>query len=409
MSPQLALILLVAVGYLAAHLLFEWLAKRFLLVSGAEYLLLGLLIGPVGTGLLNDETMRAFTPVTMLALGWIGVGLGLRLHLPSLLRIPSFMYRVGLGEALGTFVLTAGTMAVALDWFTDQPFEAVLPAALVLGAVAACSGTSGVDVVAARLGQSEPIVRQLRVATLTDAIVAVVVLALVLCLAHPAGLTAWGRDPTVTEWAVITVAIGVVGGMLVHLFIGDERKVDRLVIALAASIVLVTGAAAYLQLSPLLPAVLMGGILANTSRQRRLLEELIGKVERPFTFVLLICAGALWQPALRDWGIPVVLFLALRIAGKLGGARLAARLNGMLPVYGPTWGRALLGQGSLAIAIALNLLLVEPGPLASIVFSAALSSVLLTDILSARFAEAVATRLLGPLPEPVAANTGEAH
>jgi hypothetical protein len=67
-----------------------------------------------------------------------------------------------------------------------------------------------------------------------------------------------------------------------------------------------------------------------------------------------------------------------------------------------------MGQGSLAIAIALNLLLVDPGPLASIVFSAALASVLLTDILSARFAEAVATRLLGPLPDPAVAST-EAH
>lgn len=408
MSPQLSLILLVAVGYLAAHVAFDWLAKRFLLVSGAEYLLLGIFIGPLGAGLLDENTVRGLTPITMLALGWIGVALGLRLHLPTLVRIPAFMYRVGLAEALATFVLTAGVMAIALAWFTGATPAVVLPVALILGAVATCSGTSGVDVVALRLGQREPIVRQLRVATLTDALVAVIALALVLCLAHPPGLTSWGRDPTVTEWAVITVTIGIVGGMLVHLFLGDEQKVDRLMVGLAASILLVTGSAAYLQLSPLLPAVLMGGILANTSRQRRILEELLAKVERPFTFVLLICAGALWQPTLRDWGIPVVLFLALRTAGKLGGARLAARMNGMLPTYGPTWGRALMGQGSLAIAIALNLLLVDPGPLASIVFSAALASVLLTDILSARFAEAVATRLLGPLPDPAVAST-EAH
>jgi len=408
MSPQLSLILLVAVGYLAAHVAFDWLAKRFLLVSGAEYLLLGIFIGPLGAGLLDENTVRGLTPITMLALGWIGVALGLRLHLPTLVRIPAFMYRVGLAEALATFILTAGVMAIALAWFTGATPAVVLPAALILGAVATCSGTSGVDVVALRLGQREPIVRQLRVATLTDALVAVIALALVLCLAHPPGLTSWGRDPTVTEWAVITVTIGIVGGMLVHLFLGDEQKVDRLMVGLAASILLVTGSAAYLQLSPLLPAVLMGGILANTSRQRRILEELLAKVERPFTFVLLICAGALWQPTLRDWGIPVVLFLALRTAGKLGGARLAARMNGMLPTYGPTWGRALMGQGSLAIAIALNLLLVDPGPLASIVFSAALASVLLTDILSARFADAVATRLLGPLPDPAVAST-EAH
>lgn len=403
MSPQLALILVVAVGYLAAHVAFEWLARRYLLVSGAEYLLLGLLVGPLGTRLLPPDTIDAFTPVTMLALGWMGVGLGLRLHLPSLLRIPAYMVRIGLSGALLTFVLAAGVMALALQWFTDLPLADVLPAALVIGAVATCSSTSVADLIADRLGPREPIVRQLRAASLFDAVVAVVALALVLCLFHPAGTTAWGRDPTVTEWFVITVAIGTVGGVLVPLFLGDATSGDRLVIALAASILLVAGAAAYLQLSPLLPATVLGAILANTSRQRRGLADLIAKVERPFGFVLLILAGALWQPTLRDWGLPVLLFLALRLAGKLGGSRLAARLNGMLPTYGPTWGRALVGQGSLGIAIALNFLLVQPGPLASLVFTAALASVLLTDLLAARAAETVAVRLLGPLPGPTAA------
>lgn len=401
MSPQLTLILVVAVGYLAAHVAFEWLAKRFLLVSGAEYLLLGVLIGPAGAGLVDAETVTAFTPITMLAMGWIGVGLGLRLNLSALLRIPAFMGRIGVAEALGTFVLTAGVMALGLDWYADVPFEQVLPAAVALGAIATCSATNAVDVVANQLGRREPIVRQLGVASMADALVAAVAIAALLCVTHPVGLTAWGRDPTVTEWAVITVAIGVVGGGLVHLFLGDEADVDRLFVALAASIVLVAGAAAYLQLSPILPSMLMGAMLANTSRQRSALVGLLDKIERPFTFVLLICAGALWQPTLRDWGLPVLLFLVLRLAGKLGGARLAARLNGMLPAYGPMWGRALLGQGSLAIALALNVLLVEQSPLANLVFTAALASVLLTDVLAARFASGVAERLLGPLPEPM--------
>ena len=40
MSAGLILVLAVAVAYLAAHVAFDWLAKRLLLVSGAEYLIL---------------------------------------------------------------------------------------------------------------------------------------------------------------------------------------------------------------------------------------------------------------------------------------------------------------------------------------------------------------------------------
>ncbi len=48
-----------------------------------------------------------------------------------------------------------------------------------------------------------------------------------------------------------------------------------------------------------------------------------------------------------------------------------------------------MGQGGLAVAIALNYRLLEHVPFANLVFTAALLSVLFTDLLSARAAGAV--------------------
>ena len=56
LSPSLILILAVALAYLATHVAFDWLARRFMLVSGAEYLLLGILLGPQVSGVLSTET-----------------------------------------------------------------------------------------------------------------------------------------------------------------------------------------------------------------------------------------------------------------------------------------------------------------------------------------------------------------
>ena len=98
-----------------------------------------------------------------------------------------------------------------------------------------------------------------------------------------------------------------------------------------------------------------------------------------------VLAGATWRPSVRDWVLLVLLFILVRIAAKIGAARLAARWNGMLPALGPHWGRGLLGQGGLALAVALSYLYQEDVPLANLVFTAAVASVLLTDVLSARF------------------------
>src|SRR5690606_41478623 len=87
------------------------------------------------------------------------------------------------------------------------------------------------------------------------------------------------------------------GGILFHLFLGPERKVDRLFIALAGALILTSGAAAYMRLSPLLPAMLVGAVLVNTSHSNAEIRQVLAKVERPLYFVLLIFAGAAWQPS----------------------------------------------------------------------------------------------------------------
>jgi hypothetical protein len=79
----------------------------------------------------------------------------------------------------------------------------------------------------------------------------------------------------------------------------------------------------------------------------------------------------------------VALYLFARAAVKAGGARLAARLTGTLPALGPHWGRALLGQGPLALALGLEYVRMYNAPLPNVVFTAAIAAVLLLDISSA--------------------------
>lgn len=398
MSAGLVLILAVAVAYLAAHIAFDWLARRFLIVSGAEYLVLGILLGPQLSDVLSAEVLEGFAPLITLALGWIGTIVGAQFYLPALVRIRGIMYRVAFLEAAITALLVGGICTVAIAWTLGIGYRAAAIPGTALGAIAVVSAPAGIGLVVRQLARRGPIVRQLEIVTAIDALVGIVILGLLVCIHHPGGATS--RAVTPTEWAVITVAVGVVGGTLFHLFLRGERDVDRLFISLAGSIVLVSGAAAYLGLSPLLATMLFGAILINTSRSRAEILQTLSRTERPFYFVLLVFAGARWMPTLSSgWVAVVALFLVSRFAAKVGGARLAARITGELPAVGSNWGWALVGQGGLALALGLNYLALESALVPDLVFTAALASVLVTDVSSARLIHAVVAPRVAPAEE----------
>jgi hypothetical protein len=386
MSEGLILVLVVAASYLAARVAFEWLARRYVIVSGAEYLLLGILLGPQVSRILSPEAVESFAPITSLGLGWMGALIGAQLVLPRMVRTSAVLYRVALVESCLTFAFTSGLMAAGLYGLFDIGARSAIVAGIGLGSVATVSATAGVAVVARQLGRRSPVVQQLEVASATNAVVAILASGLLFAIVHPdPDANVVGRPLTPTEWAVITIAIGVIGGALFHLFVGEERKVDRLFVSLGGAIILVSGAATYLRLSPLLAALCFGFVLANTTRARAQITVALERVERPLYFALLVLAGATWRPSVREWVLPVLLFLLVRIAARIGAARLAARWNGVLPSLGAHWGRGLLGQGGLALAVALSYLYQEDAPLPSLVFTAAVASVLLTDVMSARF------------------------
>jgi hypothetical protein len=393
MSVGLVLVIVVAAAYLAARVAFDWLGRRFLIVSGAEYLLLGILLGPQVSGVLTPDVVDSLAPITTLALGWIGAVVGVQFFLPELVKVPGITYRVALVESFITFSLVFLAELFAIAWLYETTLrDAALPAAA-LGGIATASSSAAVELTARRLGDRGVEVTQLRISAMINALFAVGAFGLLASVWHtPVDVV--GRPLTATEWMAITLGIGAVGGILFHLFVGDERHTDRLFVSLGGGVILVSGAAAYAGLSPLLSALLFGAILVNTSRNRAEIVAALLRVERPLYFVLLVFAGAAWRPSARVWLLPVLLFLLVRYAAKIGGARFAGWANGLEPVLGRSWGRGLVGQGGLALAIALNYVYQDGGTLPYFVFTAAIASVLLTDLVSAHLVKSVLMPLL---------------
>lgn len=389
MTASLALIVAVAAAYLAAHVVFDWLGRRYLIVSGAEYLVLGILLGPHVSGLLSAGVVASLAPIVSLAVGWLGVIVGLEFDVRRLLTIPTRDFRIAFAESAITLVVVTSLESVVLRWAVPATNGEAWRAAVAFGAIAVASSGVGVSMVADFAHASGRVVDQLRLSSTINAFVAIAAFGLLLCVTHaPAPAS---RPLTATEWAVVSIAIGLLGGLLFHVFLGETPDGDRLFVALVGGIVLVSGAAMYLRLSPLLSAMFFGAALVNTTRHPQPLIDTIARVERPFYFVLLIFGGATWAPSERAWLLPVLMFIAARGAGKIGGSRLAARMNHALGDLGDHFGRALLGQGRIAVAIGLSYLRQDELPFGNIVFTAVVVSVLVTEFLSARTARWVIT------------------
>lgn len=397
MSASLVLIIIVATAYLATHLLYEWLAKRLLIVSGAEYLVLGILLGPQVSGVIPVEAAESFGPIIVLGIGWIGLTVGMQFYLPRLVRISGLTFRLAVIESL----LTLGVVGGALWWALPRlgltsDFWAIVPA-LALGAIAVASTPAGLDIVLRDRTRRAPVVQQLETSLGVNSFVAILTVGILFAWVHRAPVNAL-RPPTPTEWAVITVGIGVLGGTLFHLFLGDERKVDRLVVSLGGAVILASGTAAYLNVSPLLATLVVGIVLVNTSRGRDELRTVLASAERPFYYVLLLLAGLSWRPT-TSWTVVAVilLYLTTRTMTKVYGTRVTTQWNRATPQLGREWGKALIGQGRLTVAMALDYARRPELPIGDVVFTAALASVLLTEFAAARFVSAA----LAPIMEPL--------
>jgi len=389
MSTPLLLVGTVIVAYFATHIAFEWIERRFLILSGAEYLVLGIILGPRVTGIVTPQVLDELSIVVVVATAWIGALVGLWFHLPAMIRLRALFYKLAFVESFLTCAFVSAVLYVAMVALTPLSQGEAAIAGIALGAIATISASETIQIIARRLGSDSPAVRHLDVATSINALVGIVIVAFLLSWHHPPVATL-PRSPTTTEWMAINLALGIGAGSLFHLFLAGEANVDRLVVALGGAILFAGGAAEYLGLSPMLACLVVSFMLVNTSRTRHEVEATLRRIERPLYFVLLIVAGATWSPRLdlSTMGI-IALFVATRAAARVGGARLAARLLGALPSAGPQWGRALLGQGALALALGLEYQRSASAVGAQLVLGAVVVSVLLTDLISVRVAHAV--------------------
>lgn len=381
LGTVVVLVVVIGVAYVLAHNVVERLQRRFLVVSGAEYLLLGFLLGPAFPAIHAFDNVTGLLPIIALAAGWVGLLRGTDFDFASLQKLDPAIWRIvflhhllpGVAVGFGAYYFFTES-----GWVETTARGAALSAAA-LACFAAADSTEPIELLSRRYEISGRVTSLLRNGTRLGDIAVILAFGLIFCVFHENAPQAQDYSPAL--WAWVTVLLGAALGFLFSLFLAGDESDNSRFLALVGIIAFASGGAYFLELSPLAVNLSMGFVLVNFARGGQLLHTTLESTERPMTIVLLIFAGALWEPTPL---VPTLVALAGFLAARTGAKWIASVIAGWGTTIRKDLFRGLLAHGDVTLAMAVSFRLVYGGGAANIAYSVVLGSVIINDLIAPR-------------------------
>lgn len=376
------LLSVVSVGYVITHLVVERLTRRFSISGGIEYIVLGIVLGPV-LHIIDPDMARDIRPVLLLGAGALGMLAGLELG-PGNEKVRAHGgWRAAIAITVCTALMViAMPLLVAWAFGYDIEGEHAWTAALLLaGIVALGSDGAVIRTVASDLSARGPaplvgvaIATRVRaLATIGFGLLYAVVEAKeVLTLRTPIEmLQAFGLQ------VGAGVVIGLLFGVVVH------RKLDeRTLLTVVVGMVFLAGGFAFaLGVSAIFVNFVAGLTFARTSPHGSEATRTMRSIKQPFVIALYFFAGLEWVIGELWVYLMIVPFLLLRWFGRKLGGLIGARLAGWSADLSP----ATFAPGGLTLAFTLSIrLLYRDAPGIADVYGPLVVALVLLELTSVR-------------------------
>lgn len=366
-------------------------AVAALAAGGWFAVLAGAAIGPAGLDVIDAAIFAEVRPLLVVALGWVGLIVGLQLRLRVLEAVPRVIWRWVLVDAAISALVAIAFGLAACGWWIDGFFDRVGDSVVwAIGVVPAL-----VALAAANLGWA-PETRSLRVelsdrtkriAVLVSAgagLASVLAIALLGLALLPISESAEGPPLEAGLGLVrlgVLVGVAVIAGTAARFIVGSiERNSPQMLVVLLGLVCLVGGIADAAGIPPLLSGLLAGAVIANLPEgPSRELGTLLRRGETAGAILLYAVAGVLatFEPG---WGavLLAVGLAASRALLKTWWMSKALRGGGEELPRGTPLRLAAVRQAPIAVAIAVSLVLVEDSQLSRTI----LSVVVMTGLLS---------------------------
>lgn len=354
-------------------LMLSRLAKLIKLPAVTAYLVAGILIGPYcigllgieGLGFVSRDDVKSYSIICDVALGFIAFLIGNEFRLSSLKKIGKQATVIGILQA----VVTTAVVDIALiALHFAMPEKLTLPAAIVLGAVAAATAPAATLMVVRQYKAKGPLTSILLPVVALDDAVGLVIFAISFGVANAFGTGAVSVISVLVEpvlEVVLSLLLGTVMGLAFHLcerFFHSRSKrlamsVTFVLMTVALSMIRFEIGEVHIGFSSLLVCMMLGTVFCNVCDFS---EELMDRVDRwtaPLFVLFFVLSGAeLELSVFTDWMIVLigVVYIAARSLGKYFGAYSSARLVDCDENIVKYLGITLLPQAGVALGMALK-------------------------------------------------------
>ncbi len=386
MNVFFVLLLILALAFAGYRLSFRALSTPIAawrpLLTGTEFLLLGVVLGPRLLGVVDPATLRGLAPLSAFLLGWLGMLVGFHFDFRQLGRQkPGTIFTALIVAAVTFAVVALGTDLWILPLLAPGDAQR-WPVVLCLGAAALSSSPLTLALLAARRGSAYPVLRRVGVLAGVNSLAALLVFGLVYCF-HPCGTpgrfswTLFGRSAGLSVLASAALLL------LFSLLLSLRPNRRELTLMLLALTVLGGGVAMILDFSPLLVNCAIGIGLVNLSRARDRIGALLETLEKPFYLLLLLFLGIEWWPGDACFFWAAGAWSLLRLAGRWAGVWAARPVapGGDAKEPGRLW-RLLAPAGALPMAMFYDLQFSQWGVALAPVVHLGVLGVLATDLVS---------------------------
>ncbi len=332
------------------------LMKIFKLPNVTGYIIFGLIIGPYVLGILSEDAVAKMTIISDVALGFIAFSIGSEFKLSYLKKIGKSPVIIAFCEGFGAVLLVDLALILA---GCDIKFS------LVLGAIASATAPAATIMVVKQYKAKGPVTDTLLPVVAIDDAVALIAFGISVAVAKIIGSTG---DVDILS-VIISPVIEIVGGLLfggalgfiltflIKWFTGRGNRLS----ASIGMICLCVGISEICGFSSLLACMAMGAVFINTSNKYNELFQLTDRFTPPLFLLFFVVSGAeLNVGILPSVGVIGIIYIVVRVIGKMSGASLGAIIGKASPEVKKYLGPTLIPQAGVAIGLSMAAVTVVP-------------------------------------------------
>lgn len=347
---------------LLAGLLMGKLTKLVKLPNVTAYLVAGLLIGPSVANIIPGDVLDNLSILSEIALGFIAFTIGTQFQFSYFKKVGSRPIVIAIFESLFAVIFVfAGLLVYGL--IKGDP-EAV-PFALVLSAIAAATAPAATIMVIKQYKAKGEVTKTLMSVVALDDAVALIIFGVNVAIANSIENNDSNMFLTILKpfgEVFISLGIGFVFGIVLTLLLKwYTGRGNRLSVILA--IILITCSLSYivtdiihlnLSISTLLACMMIGAVFTNTTPNdtTNKILELVDRFTPPILIMFFVISGAnLKLNVLITVGVIGVLYVVLRVVGKITGAWFGATITKSPKEVKKYLGPTLIPQAGVAIGL----------------------------------------------------------